>query len=58
MIPETYATKRYAMRGAVPQVYIEYVVIHKEFNLKTKDRTTTLDKYMDSGMGTLEDACW
>ena len=57
MIPETYATKRYAMRGAVPQVYIEYVVIHKEFNLKTKDRTITLDD-MGNGVGTLEDAYW
>jgi len=57
MILETYATKRYVMKGDGSQVYIEYAVIPKEFNLKTKDRTITLDD-MGNGVGTLEDAYW
>ena len=57
MILETYATKRYVMKGGGSQVYIEYAVIPKEFNLKTKDRTITLDN-TGKGAGTLEDAYW
>lgn len=57
MILETYATKRYVMKGGGSQVYIEYAVIPKEFNLKTKDRTITLDN-TGKGVGTLEDAYW
>ena len=57
MILETYATKQYVMKGGGSQVYTEYAVIPKEFNLKTKDRTITLDD-MGNGVGTLEDAYW
>ena len=57
MVLETYATKRYVMKGGGSQVYIEYAVIPKEFNLKTKDRTITLDN-TGKGVGTLEDAYW
>jgi len=57
MILETYATKRYVMKGGGSQVYIEYAVIPKEFKLKTKDRTITLND-MGKGVGTLEDAYW
>jgi len=57
MVLETYATKKYIMRGGVSQVYIEYAVISKEFNLKTKDRTITLND-TGKGVGTFEDAYW
>ena len=57
MILETYATKQYVMKGGGSQVYTEYAVIPKEFNLKIKDRTITLDD-MGNGVGTLEDAYW
>jgi len=57
MVLETYATKRYVMKGGGSQVYIEYAGIPKEFNLKTKDRTITLDN-TGRGVGTLEDAYW
>ena len=57
MVLETYAEKRYVMKGGGSQVYIEYAVIPKEFNLKTKDRTITLDN-TGKGVGTLEDAYW
>ncbi len=57
MILETYAKKRYVMKGGGSQVYTEYAVIPKEFKLKTKDRTITLDN-TGKGVGTLEDAYW
>lgn len=57
MVLETYAEKRYVMKGGGSQVYIEYAVIPKEFNLKIKDRTITLDN-TGKGVGTLEDAYW
>ncbi len=57
MVLETYAIKRYVMKGGGSQVYIEYAVIPKEFNLKIKDRIITLDN-MGKGVGTLEDAYW
>jgi len=57
MVLETYATKRYVMKGGGSQVYIEYAVIPKEFKLRTKDRTITLDD-TGKGVGTLEDAYW
>ena len=57
MVLETYATKRYIMKGGGSQVYTEYAVIPKEFTLKTKNRTITLDD-TGNGVGTLEDAHW
>jgi len=57
MVLETYATKQYLMKGGGSQVYTEYAVIPKEFTLKTKNRTITLDD-TGNGVGTLEDAHW
>jgi len=57
MILETYATKRYVMKGGGSQVYIEYAVIPKEFNLKTRDGVISLDN-LGRGVGTFEDAYW
>lgn len=57
MVLEIYATKRYDMKGGGSQVYIEYAVIPKEFNLKIKGRTITLDN-TGRGVGTFEDAYW
>jgi len=57
MVLETYATKRYVMKGGGSQVYIEYAVIPKEFKLRTKDKIITLDD-TGKGVGTLEDAYW
>ena len=56
-ILETYARKQFTMKGGGSQVYIEYAVIPKEFNLKTKDRVITLDD-LGKGVGTFEDAYW
>ena len=45
------------MKGRGSQVYNEYVVKPREFNLKTKDRVITLDD-LGEGVGTFEDAYW
>jgi hypothetical protein len=45
------------MKGGGSQTYVEYAVIPKEFNLKTKDRVITLDD-LGKGVGTFEDAYW
>ena len=55
IVLETYATKRYDMKGGGSQTYIEYGVTPKEFNLKTKDIVITLDE-LGKGVGTFEDA--
>jgi hypothetical protein len=57
IVLETYARKQFTMRGGGSQVYIEYAVIPKELNLKTKDRLITLDD-LGKGVGTFEDAYW
>ncbi len=57
IVLESYATKRYVMKGGGSQVYIECAVIPKEFNLKTKDRMISLDD-LGKGVGTFEDAYW
>lgn len=57
IVLEIYATKRYSMKGGGSQVYIEYAVIPKEFNLETKDKMITLDD-LGKGVGTFEDAYW
>ena len=57
IVLETYARKQFTMKGGGSQVYVEYAVIPKEFNLKTKDRVITLDD-LGKGVGTFEDAYW
>lgn len=57
LILETYATKQYFMKGGGSQVYIEYAVIPKEFDLRTEERTITLND-LGNGVGTFEDAYW
>jgi len=57
IILETYATKQYFMKGGGSQVYIEYAVIPKEFDLRTEERTITLND-LGNGVGTFEDAYW
>ena len=57
MVLETIARKQFTMKGGGSQVYIEYVVIPKEFYLKTKDRVIVL-KDLGNGSGTFEDAYW
>jgi hypothetical protein len=52
-----YAKKEFKMKGGGSQVYIEYAVVPKEFNLKTKTRVITLAQ-LGKGVGTLEDAYW
>jgi len=55
IVLETYAAKRYIMKGCGSQVYIEYAVVPKEFILKTKDQVINLDD-LGKGVGTFEDA--
>ena len=57
IVLETYATKRYGMKGGGSQVYIEYAITPKEFNLKTEGRMITLED-VGEGVGTFEDAYW
>ena len=57
MVLKTHAKKQFTMKGGGSQVYNEYVVTPKEFNLKTKDRVITLDD-LGEGVGTFEDAYW
>jgi hypothetical protein len=52
-----YAKKKYVVRGGGSQTYIEYAVTPKEFELKTKDKTITLDD-LGGGVGTFEDGYW
>ncbi|MBI5229517.1 hypothetical protein HY991_05380 [Candidatus Micrarchaeota archaeon] len=55
IVLESYATKRFAMKGGGSQVYIEYAVIPKEFSLKTTNQVITLSD-LGKGVGTFEDA--
>jgi len=57
IVLETYATKRYGMKGGGSQVYIEYGITPKEFTLKTEGRMITLED-VGEGVGTFEDAYW
>lgn len=57
IVLETYARKQFTMKGGGSQVYIEYAVTPKEFNLRTKNRVITLDD-LGRGVGTFEDAYW
>jgi len=57
IVLETYARKQFTMKGGGSQIYIEYAVIPKELNLKTKDRAITLDD-LGKGVGIFEDAYW
>lgn len=57
IVLETCAEKQYTMKGWGSQVYIEYVVIPREFSLKTKDRVIVLND-LGGGHGTFEDAYW
>jgi hypothetical protein len=57
IVLETYARKQFVMKGGGSQVYVEYAVVPKELNLKTKDRAITLDD-LGKGVGTFEDAYW
>jgi len=57
MVLETTARKQFTMKGGGSQVYIEYVVIPREFYLKTKDRVIVLND-LGNGSGTFEDAYW
>ena len=57
MVLETTARKQFTMKGGGSQVYIEYVVIPREFYLKTKDRVIVLND-LGTGSGTFEDAYW
>ena len=57
MALEIHARKKVTVKDGGSQVYNEYVVTTREFNLKTKDRVITLDD-LDKGVGTFEDAYW
>ena len=57
MVLENHAKKQFTMKGGGSQVYNEYVVTPREFNLKTKDRVITLND-LGKGVGTFEDAYW
>ena len=52
---EVYATKKFTMKGGGSQVYIEYAVTPREFNLKTHNKIITLND-LGKGVGTFEDA--
>ena len=51
----SYAKKRYTIKGGGSQVYIEYAVIAKEFDLETESEVIGLDD-LGKGAGTFEDA--
>lgn len=55
MVLESYATKKFTVKGGGTQVYIEYAVTLKEFSLKTTNQTITLSD-LGRGVGTFEDA--
>jgi len=55
MTLEVYAKKQFTIKNGGSQVYIEYAVTSKEFNLKTKDEVITLSD-LGEGIGTFEDA--
>jgi hypothetical protein len=55
IVLESYAEKRYTMKGGGSQVYEEYAVVADEFHLDTRDGTIGLDD-LGKGVGTLEDA--
>jgi hypothetical protein len=55
IVLESYAEKRYTMKGGGSQVYEEYAVVADEFHLDTRDGTISLDD-LGKGVGTLEDA--
>jgi hypothetical protein len=57
LVLEAYAEKKLTMRGGGSQVYVEYAVKAREFNLWTGSRMVTLDDVGD-GVGTIEDAYW
>ncbi len=57
MALEIHARKKVTVKDGGSQVYNEYVVTTREFNLKTKDRVITLDD-LGEGVGTFEDAYW
>lgn len=52
---ESYATKKFTMKGGGSQVYIEYAVIPREFSLETTNQVITLSD-LGRGVGTFEDA--
>lgn len=55
IVLESYATKKFTMKGGGSQVYIEYAIIPKEFSLKTTNQVITLTD-LGRGVGTFEDA--
>ena len=55
IVLESYATRKFAMKGGGSQVYIEYAVIPKEFSLETTNQAITLSD-LGRGVGTFEDA--
>jgi len=57
MVLETISRKQFTIKGGGSQVYIEYVVMPREFCLKTKERVIVLND-LGNGSGTFEDAYW
>lgn len=55
MALDAYARKEFTMKGGGTQVYVEYAVKPREFTLKTRKRSITLNNLGD-GVGTFEDA--
>jgi hypothetical protein len=55
IVLESYANKKFVMKGGGSLTYFEYCVTVKEMFLKIKDKTITL-KDLGDGVGTLEDA--
>lgn len=55
IVLESYATKKFTMKGGGSQVYIEYAVTPTEFSLKTTNQVITLSD-LGKGVGTFEDA--
>jgi hypothetical protein len=55
MVLGIYARKEFIMKGGGTQVYIEYAVKAREFTLRTRKRSITLEDLGD-GVGTFEDA--
>ena len=55
IVLESYATKKFTMKGGGSQVYKEYAVMPIEFSLKTAKQTITLSD-LGRGVGTFEDA--
>ncbi len=55
VVLDSYATKKFIMKGGGSQVYIEYAVITEEFSLEAIDEKIDL-KDLGRGVGTFEDA--